>query len=495
MWTCGDRAWTEQPGWTRSRAHPTRRSVTAAGGRREAEDRDPDQRDHRHTEGRPEIGSAVADAAGRTARQDAVPYRRGHRSAAPRCFTRWASATDDRDDLGSTLVVRRGSTRGSPWRASPAQRASRADRGADHAAPHPRSGSLGARKASTSRRCGSSSSPARSSARRCALAQWRRSARWSTTSTAQPKSRTQPSPRPTTSPRSRAASGRAVPRSRGQDPRPRRPRDADRHDGSNLRRQQPQFEGYTGGGTKETVHGLMSSGDVGHFSGRTAVHRRSRRRDDRLRRRERVPRRGRGRARRAPRHPRRRGDRSARRRYGQRLRSFVVVRPGASLSEQDVKDYVKSRLARFKVPRDVVFVDELPRNPTGKVVKRMLNARERVPCSSRRRSSRPFGLHAIWGSARPAVAVIPVCRLPRGGPCTSDASHAAPRWPSRSSSAGRAWPRRQTARIRRSTAPTDSTFRRPAGPSTASSRPPTRPRHTPLRRRARTTVVSRTASC
>jgi fatty-acyl-CoA synthase len=61
--------------------------------------------------------------------------------------------------------------------------------------------------------------------------------------------------------------------------------------------------------------------------------------------------------------------------YGQRLRSFVVVRPGGSLSEQDVKDYVRGRLARFKVPRDVVFVDELPRNPTGKVVKRMLDAR------------------------------------------------------------------------------------------------------------------------
>ncbi|HXA12986.1 MAG TPA: acyl-CoA synthetase, partial [Mycobacterium sp.] len=55
--------------------------------------------------------------------------------------------------------------------------------------------------------------------------------------------------------------------------------------------------------------------------------------------------------------------------------SFVVVRPGGSLSEQDVKDYVRGRLARFKVPRDVVFVDELPRNPTGKVLKRMLDAR------------------------------------------------------------------------------------------------------------------------
>jgi fatty-acyl-CoA synthase len=56
------------------------------------------------------------------------------------------------------------------------------------------------------------------------------------------------------------------------------------------------------------------------------------------------------------------------------LRSFVVARRGASLTEQDVKDYVRGRLARFKVPRDVMFVDELPRNPTGKVVKRLLHA-------------------------------------------------------------------------------------------------------------------------
>jgi fatty-acyl-CoA synthase len=60
--------------------------------------------------------------------------------------------------------------------------------------------------------------------------------------------------------------------------------------------------------------------------------------------------------------------------YGQRLRSFVVARQGVSLTEQDVKDYVKGRLARFKVPRDVIFVDQLPRNPTGKVVKRLLEA-------------------------------------------------------------------------------------------------------------------------
>jgi len=37
-----------------------------------------------------------------------------------------------------------------------------------------------------------------------------------------------------------------------------------------------------------------------------------------------------------------------------------------------VKDHVKANLARYKVPRDVVFLDELPRNATGKVLKREL---------------------------------------------------------------------------------------------------------------------------
>ncbi|MFR9749862.1 AMP-binding enzyme [Nocardia sp. 004] len=60
--------------------------------------------------------------------------------------------------------------------------------------------------------------------------------------------------------------------------------------------------------------------------------------------------------------------------YGQRLRSYVAVRPGATLTDVDVKDYVHHRLARFKVPRDVIFVDALPRNSTGKVVKRLLGS-------------------------------------------------------------------------------------------------------------------------
>jgi fatty-acyl-CoA synthase len=56
--------------------------------------------------------------------------------------------------------------------------------------------------------------------------------------------------------------------------------------------------------------------------------------------------------------------------YGQRLQAFVVRSGGSSLDKEQVKAYVKSELARYKVPRDVAFVDELLRNATGRVLKR-----------------------------------------------------------------------------------------------------------------------------
>jgi fatty-acyl-CoA synthase len=58
--------------------------------------------------------------------------------------------------------------------------------------------------------------------------------------------------------------------------------------------------------------------------------------------------------------------------FGQRLKAFVVPRNGAELSAETVKSYVKENLARYKVPREVVFLGELPRNATGKVLKREL---------------------------------------------------------------------------------------------------------------------------
>ena len=59
-------------------------------------------------------------------------------------------------------------------------------------------------------------------------------------------------------------------------------------------------------------------------------------------------------------------------RFGQRLKAFVVASEDATLSEQDVKDHVRAHLANFKVPREVVFVAQLPRNAAGKVLKRQL---------------------------------------------------------------------------------------------------------------------------
>ncbi len=58
--------------------------------------------------------------------------------------------------------------------------------------------------------------------------------------------------------------------------------------------------------------------------------------------------------------------------FGTRLRAFVVPTGEAARDPQEIKDFVRANLARYKVPRDVVFLDELPRNPTGKVVRRLL---------------------------------------------------------------------------------------------------------------------------
>lgn len=58
--------------------------------------------------------------------------------------------------------------------------------------------------------------------------------------------------------------------------------------------------------------------------------------------------------------------------FGTRLRAFVVLTDDATRDPQQIKDFVRANLARYKVPRDVVFLDELPRNPTGKVVRRLL---------------------------------------------------------------------------------------------------------------------------
>jgi len=58
--------------------------------------------------------------------------------------------------------------------------------------------------------------------------------------------------------------------------------------------------------------------------------------------------------------------------YGEEVAAVVVLKPGASASEQDVIDYCKARLADFKCPKTVHFVDDIPKGPTGKLLKREL---------------------------------------------------------------------------------------------------------------------------
>jgi fatty-acyl-CoA synthase len=138
-----------------------------------------------------------------------------------------------------------------------------------------------------------------------------------------------------------------------------------------------QFEGYTGGGGKETVGGLLSSGDVGHFdeAGRLFIDGR----DDEMivsggenvfpaEVEELLAGHGAIEEAAAIGVP---DDR-----FGQRLRAFVVVRAGEALTEDEVKDYVRDNLARYKVPGEVLFVDSLPRNHSGKVLKRELAEQE-----------------------------------------------------------------------------------------------------------------------
>jgi acyl-CoA synthetase (AMP-forming)/AMP-acid ligase II len=58
--------------------------------------------------------------------------------------------------------------------------------------------------------------------------------------------------------------------------------------------------------------------------------------------------------------------------FGQRLAAFVVRAEKASLDEEMVRNYIRNRLSRFSIPRDITFVDQLPRTATGKILKRQL---------------------------------------------------------------------------------------------------------------------------
>jgi fatty-acyl-CoA synthase len=140
------------------------------------------------------------------------------------------------------------------------------------------------------------------------------------------------------------------------------------------------FEGYTGGGSKEAIDGMMATGDVGRMddAGRLFVEGR----DDDM-----IVSGGENL------FPQEIEDVIARRddvaevacigvedeKFGQRLRAFVVAASGSKPTEDEIKGHVKDNLANFKAPREVWFLDELPRNATGKVLKRELKQIEEKP--------------------------------------------------------------------------------------------------------------------
>lgn len=60
--------------------------------------------------------------------------------------------------------------------------------------------------------------------------------------------------------------------------------------------------------------------------------------------------------------------------WGQKIVAFVALKPGASANGDDIGEFCKSRLASFKKPQEINFLDELPKNPLGKVLKKELKA-------------------------------------------------------------------------------------------------------------------------
>jgi acyl-CoA synthetase (AMP-forming)/AMP-acid ligase II/uncharacterized membrane protein len=137
------------------------------------------------------------------------------------------------------------------------------------------------------------------------------------------------------------------------------------------------FEGYTGGGSKDVIDGLMATGDVGYLDEENRLFVSGRDDEMIVSGGENV-------------FPREVEDTIAGmngvdevavigvedEKFGQALKAFVVKGNGASVSEDEVRKHVKSNLANFKVPKQVEFLDELPRNATGKVLKKELKEKE-----------------------------------------------------------------------------------------------------------------------
>ena len=133
------------------------------------------------------------------------------------------------------------------------------------------------------------------------------------------------------------------------------------------------FSGYTDGRNKQIIDGYMSSGDMGHFDDHGLLFVDGRDDDMIVSGGENV-------------FPQEIEELLAERddiydaavvgvddvEWGKRLRAFIVSQPGATQDADEIKAFVKNNLARHKVPRDVVFIEELPRNTTGKLLRRVL---------------------------------------------------------------------------------------------------------------------------
>lgn len=135
------------------------------------------------------------------------------------------------------------------------------------------------------------------------------------------------------------------------------------------------FKGYTDGRHKQIIDGYMSSGDVGHFDDNGLLFVDGRDDDMIVSGGENV-------------FPQEVENLLLERadifeaavvgvddvEFGKRLRAFIVPEPGEKPDPGEIKLYVQNTLARYKVPRDVVFLDELPRNATGKLLRNVLLA-------------------------------------------------------------------------------------------------------------------------
>jgi len=133
------------------------------------------------------------------------------------------------------------------------------------------------------------------------------------------------------------------------------------------------FGGYTDGRNKESIDGMLSSGDMGHFDEDGLLFIDGRDDDMIVSGGENV-------------YPLEVENLLADRDdvqdaavvgvpdddFGHRLRACIVSAPGAAQDVDEIKAYVKDHLARYKAPRDVVFLDELPRNATGKLLRKKL---------------------------------------------------------------------------------------------------------------------------